>query len=58
MNVDEKVIKRYGELADIQKHTLLTEAELEEYIQISTTVLYDLLNTEETKVILNRLRNR
>lgn len=58
MNVDENIIKRYHELADIQKHTLLTEAELEEYIQISTKVLYDLLDTEEAKVILNRLRNR
>ena len=58
MNVDEQLIKRYHELADIQKVTLLSESELEEYIQLSTKVLYDLLNTEEAKLILNRLRNR
>jgi len=50
--------ERYLQLAAIQKETLLTEAEMEEYIEISTRILFDMLETDESKEILTRLRNR
>lgn len=52
-------IKRYEELAEIQKHDLLTPEEQEEYIAISTEILYDMMkNNTIVNDILTRLRNR
>ena len=52
-------IKRYLELAIIQKQDLLTYEEQEEYIAISTELFNVLLNTdEEVKDILKRLADR
>jgi hypothetical protein len=52
-------IKRYEELAEIQKHDLLTTEEQEEYIAISTEILYTMMKTNQNvKDILIRLRNR
>jgi hypothetical protein len=52
-------IKRYHELAEIQKHDLLTPEEQAEYIAISTKILYAMMKTDEDVTdILMRLRNR
>ena len=52
-------IKRYEELAEIQKHDLLTPEEQAEYIAISTEILYTMMKTDEDVTdILARLRNR
>jgi hypothetical protein len=52
-------IKRYEELAEIQKHDLLTLEEQEEYIAICTEILYDLMkNNKDINDVLCRLRNR
>jgi hypothetical protein len=52
-------IKRYEELAEIQKQDLLAFEEQEEYIAISTEILYNMMENEEiVKDILMRLRNR
>jgi hypothetical protein len=52
-------IKRYEELAEIQKHDLLTPEEQAEYIAISTKILYTMMKTnEDVTDILTRLRNR
>lgn len=49
-------LKRYGELAEIQKHDILTYEEQEEYIAISTEILYNMMENEEiVKDILTRL---
>jgi len=58
MNVHDVLIKRYHELYTIQKVTLLSETEMEEFIEISTKILYSLLEEEDNKAMLNRLRNR
>ena len=58
MNVDNELIKRYHELYTIQKVTLPTESEMEEFIEISTKILYKILEEEDNKAVLNRLRNR
>ena len=48
--------KRYEELAEIQKHDLLTYEEQEEYIALSTEILYKMMqNDEVVKDILTRL---
>lgn len=52
-------LKRYEELAEIQKHDILTFEEQEEYIAISTEILYNMMENEEiVKDILTRLRNK
>jgi hypothetical protein len=52
-------IKRYEELAEIQKHDILTFEEQEEYIAISTEILYNMMENEQIiQDILMRLRNR
>ena len=58
MNVDNELIKRYHELYNIQQVTLPTESEMEEFIEISTKILYKILEEEDNKAVLNRLRNR
>ena len=39
-------VQRYLELADLQKHDLLTYQEQEEYIAISTEILNNMLTTD------------
>ena len=56
--IDSALTKRYYELYTIQKHDLLTEAETEELIEVSTKILAEILRTEYAKEILIRLRNR
>ena len=56
--MDEKLIQRYHELWTIQKVTLLNYEEMEEFIEISTKLLYQILNEEDNKAILKRLKNR
>jgi hypothetical protein len=52
-------VKRYEELAEIQKHDLLTYEEQEEYIALSTEILYNMMENEQIiQDILMRLRNR
>ena len=52
-------IKRYEELAEIQKHDILTYEEQEEYIAISTELLYNMIENDEiVNDILMSLRNR
>jgi hypothetical protein len=52
-------IKRYEELSEIQKHDILTFEEQEEYIAISTELLYNMIENDEiVNDILKRLRNR
>lgn len=52
-------LKRYEELAEIQKIDLLTFEEQEEYIAISTEILYNMMENEEiVKDILTRLGKR
>jgi hypothetical protein len=52
-------IKRYEELSEIQKHDILTYEEQEEYIAISTELLYNMIENDEiVNDILMRLRNR
>lgn len=52
-------IKRYEELSEIQKHDILTFEEQEEYIAISTEILYNMMENEQIiQDILMRLRNR
>jgi len=52
-------IKRYEELAEIQKQDLLTFEEQEEYIAISTEILYTMMKTnKEVNDIFVRLKNR
>lgn len=52
-------IKRYEELSEIQKHDILTYEEQEEYIAISTELLYNMIENDEiVNDILKRLRNR
>lgn len=51
-------VERYLELADIQKVSMLTYAEQEEMIAISTQFLYELLKTDEATEVMKRLRNR
>lgn len=52
-------VQRYLELADLQKHDLLTYQEQEEYIAISTEILNNMLTTDiEVQNILKRLANR
>jgi hypothetical protein len=52
-------IKRYLELAIIQKQDLLTFEEQEEYIAISTELFHTMLQTDEqVKDILKRLADR
>ena len=52
-------IKRYEELSEIQKHDILTYEEQEEYIAISTELLYNMIENDEiVNDRLMRLRNR
>ena len=52
-------IKRYLELAIIQKQDLLTYEEQEEYIAISTELFHTMLESnEKVKEILKRLGER
>ena len=52
-------IKRYEELSEIQKHDILTYEEQEEYIAISTELLYNMIENDEiVNDILKRFRNR
>lgn len=52
-------IKRYLELAIIQKQDLLTFEEQEDYIAISTELFHTMLESnEEVKEILKRLGER
>lgn len=52
-------IKRYEELSEIQKYDILTFEEQEEYIAISTEILYNMMENEQIiQDILMRLRNR
>ena len=52
-------VKRYLELAAIQKETLLSFSEQEELIAISTEFLYTMLASDkEANDILVRLRHR
>ena len=52
-------LKRYEELSEIQKIDLLTFEEQEEYIAISTEILYNMMENEEiVKDILTRLGKR
>lgn len=52
-------IKRYEELAEIQRQDLLTFEEQEEYIAISTEILYTMMKTNKTvNDVLRRLGDR
>ena len=50
--------ERYLELFLIQSEALLSESEMEEWIAISTRILYDMLEDGSNREVLERLRNR
>lgn len=50
--------ERYLELSLIQSEALLSESEMEEWIAISTRILYNMLEDDSNREILERLRNR
>lgn len=50
--------ERYLELSLIQSEALLSESEIEEWIAISTRILYNMLEDDSNREILERLRNR
>lgn len=58
MNVDNELTKRYYELYTINQHDLLTEEELEEFLEISTKILWQIIEQEDNIAVLKRLRNR